>query len=69
MTETDIRRLPLPRRYAMFLGPLVGAAAGCSGFLMLPPRDALVMVGLFATIGLVAGALVFLNDRRRQSAS
>lgn len=55
MTEEDIRRILLPRKYALLLGLLVGAATGCTGFLSLDWFSAVTMVALFAIIGSVAG--------------
>lgn len=66
MADKDVRRIPLPRRYALILGPLLGAAAGCSGFLSLDWRSALVMVALFTIIGSVAGVLIYLYDIKRR---
>jgi hypothetical protein len=66
MTDKDIRQIPLPRRYALLLGPLLGAAAGCSGFLSLDWFSALVMVALFAIIGSVAGVMLYVYDVKRR---
>lgn len=65
MPQTDVRRIPLPRSYAILLGPLVGAAVGCSGFIQLKFKDALAMVALFALIGLIAGIVINIYDRNR----
>jgi hypothetical protein len=66
MTDKDIRRIPLPRKYALLLGPLQGAAAACSAFLSMDWFNALIMVALFSVIGGVAGVLVYLYDVKRR---
>lgn len=63
----DPKRIPLPRRYALLLGPLVGAATGATGLLFnMNAKDVLAMVILFTIIGLLAGGIVFAYDSFRR---
>ena len=68
MPENDPSKIPLPRKYAPLLGPVVGALAGSSAFLKMELKDASMMVALFSVIGLVAGLVVFLYDLKRKRA-
>ena len=60
--QTDVKRMPLPGRYAIVLGPVVGAAIGLPAFLQRDAGFAWLMIGLFAAIGMFAGCFLCVYD-------
>ncbi|MDG2221629.1 MAG: hypothetical protein P8L85_09625 [Rubripirellula sp.] len=60
--QAGVKRMPLPGRYAIVLGPVVGAAVGLPAFLQGNASFAGWMIGLFAAIGMIAGCSLCFYD-------